>query len=182
MSGFKARQHGIKKFPGVFLPDLKTFDVFSDQLETFDMDAFVELNRVVNVDNGIVFVMGGENFVGVNVESRVSMMNVIYIRFYSVSSEGEFDVSKMLSKFPKCKNFDMAGSLTQNGYVGSNLATLKFSYPFYENLELFGLVGFGDISGFLNLPKEYTTGVKMETLKVSFFEVFEPFSLTFDYL
>merc|ERR1712127_352212 len=145
------QQSGIKNFGGVHVPDLKVLDVYSNVQESFDMDAFVEANKMVNSENEIKLNFGGNSLVSVKAESKFSMINDFVFNIVNVSDLGEFDVSKMLSKFPNAREFAMSGYQKDS----FNLASLTCSHPFYENLKSFSLVGFSDVSSFLKLPKAY---------------------------
>merc|ERR1711936_438504 len=109
------------------------------------------MNSIGNSMNPVSLIFGGYCLMNVKVDSVFSMLNEMDIQINGASDSGTFDITKMLIKFPNTRSFVM----TANENTGRNLATLQFSHPFYDTLKVFGLIRFMDVTGFLNLRKQF---------------------------
>ena len=149
------KNSGIRHFSGFTIPKMSVFEANSDSMISFDLDSFVLSNKNLKKSDGeapVSIKIGGKQLTSINTETKYSLVPRVDISI-EVAETGEFDIPKILSKFPNARNFQMYGSWQFFGDL--SLASLKFTNPFYDNLQQFNLYAFSDISDFLKMPVEF---------------------------
>ena len=139
---------GIINFTGFEVPDISILEANSDSIRSFDFDSFVDANKGSNQSMSIK--IGGQNLDYITAENKFAMTQEMDISM-QVSETGQFDITKILAKFPSAKSFQMYSKWDFIGDV--SLAKLTFTHPFYDELKTFNLYGFADVTELLKLQK-----------------------------